>query len=166
MGRMKAKESALQSYADVDLALKRIKLQELQLEEARQKYEREAASLKAEFEKRAKKAQSAIKREASDVAAFCLTHKDDFDEPRSREMTWGRIGFRRTKKVVLKRGIDYVERLRAAGQYSCLKVTETVIRDQVARLSADTLAELDITLTVSDEFYLETRADGSVAEVQ
>jgi phage host-nuclease inhibitor protein Gam len=165
MARMTATESALGSYGDVDAALKRIKLEELKLEDAKARYEKEATQLKTAYEKEAKKRQASIKRDASDIASFCEQHKADFDEPRSREMTWGRIGFRKSKKVILKRGVDYVEKLKAAGLFSCVKTSEAIIRDQVARLDADTLRELGVGITVSDEFFLETRADGGVAEV-
>lgn len=103
------------------------------------------------------------------VKKYVEAHKDELGEKKSRELYFGSVAFRETKKVRLpgdaKALAEIVIRLRARGMTECIKSTpETILRDPLARYSAQVVKEVGATLTVKDSFSYKINTDRIISE--
>jgi len=80
------------------------------------------------------------------LQTFCQSRQEDFLDKRSKEITFGFVGWRYSSKVIVPRkkeaALAVVEKLKDLGQRQCIQTKETPIKDEIKKLDADTLAAL------------------------
>lgn len=159
MAKYKASAGALRSWEEVDEAMHRLVLAEIAERDVRASFERQVAAMKEQVKRELDELASRQKREAGDIEAFLKSHKAEFDEPRSRSLTWGRVGFRVSTAVKLARGVDYVVELEKRGLFNCVQTDKKAVRTAMAKLPLEVLQEMQAQLIVSDEPFIETDAE-------
>lgn len=88
---------------------------------------------------------------------YAMTHRDDMDGRKSKQLTFGIVGFRRSTKITLpgakEKVAAIVARLRSKGMTDCIVQPDAKVnKDALKKYGAEQVAEVGATLTVEDAF--------------
>lgn len=88
---------------------------------------------------------------------YAMAHRDDMDGRKSKPLTFGTVGFRRSTRITLPSAKEkiaaIVARLRAKEMTDCIVQPDArVDREALKKYSAEQIAEVGATLTVEDVF--------------
>ncbi len=152
-------EPALSSWSEVDTCLRNIGEidRELALIEASQseQIDRIRANTKAVAEPLQNKKlglEMAIKE-------FAEANRTEFVKARTRELTFGSVGFRMSSRVVIKRVADTLAALKDLQLTQCIRVKEECDKDAMKNLPLETLHAVGATLRTEDAFGYEIKRE-------
>jgi phage host-nuclease inhibitor protein Gam len=159
MARKRLEGSALATYDDVDVALRKIASidRDLAMIEAAENAGIDA--IKQGSRERAEPIVAVRAALEAQIKQFCIEHKADFEKVRSRELVFGTVGFRRSSKLKLAK--DTLQRLRDLGLRNFIRTKETVKKDELKKATDEVLAQVGARRTGKDEPYYETKAEQS-----
>lgn len=159
MARSRIEGTAFKSYEECDQALQEIGglKRELAMIEAHQNEIIDEA--KAEAKKQAEPLTERIKSLERLLKEFCESHRSDFAKVRTREMTFGQMGFRRSTKVLIKRVGDTLQSLKDFGLLKCLRIKEEIDKEAMKELDSEALANVGATLKTEDTFWCEVKQE-------
>ena len=91
---------------------------------------------------------------------FASEHREDFAPAKSKQLNYGRIGWRKSTKVRVKKAtLELVKKLLPARlQKKLIKVKETVSRDAVKELTDEQIAAIGARVEEKDVFFAEPAA--------
>lgn len=152
-------KAVVESWPDVDEALRRIGMIDLKLEEMEAELNRQVMDLRAKFAFEAKPYQQ--RREYLEVAVkeFVETHRADLDGKKSRELNFGRLGFRQSTRIILRNVKALLQALKAKGMNDCIIVKEEISKDELKKYDDITLAALGVKKKVEDLFWYEVNRE-------
>ena len=82
---------------------------------------------------------------------FAITHRADMGKAKSKALTFGKIGFRQSTKLILPRGVEKVK-----GMTECVVYPEPKIdKDALKKYSTTEIADVGAKLEVEDVFGYE-----------
>lgn len=95
---------------------------------------------------------------------YAMAHRDDMDGRKSKSLTFGSVGFRRSTRITLpgakEKVAAIVARLGAKGMTDCIVQPDArVDKDALKKYSAEQIAEIGATLTVEDVFGYDVNAE-------
>lgn len=155
---------ALQSWDEADQALARIG----DLQRAAEATEAEMQEKISTIKKSAAETVSPIKREIEELgrqlAAFADTHRDEMGKKKSRELNHGRMGFRKSTKLILPRGESKIARLiqtlRERGMTDCILTPPAKIdKDALKKYPPNDVVDVGASLEVTDDFWYEVERE-------
>jgi phage host-nuclease inhibitor protein Gam len=149
---------ALQTWADVDDSLKEIVQCDLQVERFEGEYNEAVTQFKDQVTAHVKPIQEKRDTLGRLVKEFCEEHKPEM-VGKSRELNFGRVGFRLSTSMVIKNAKAIIALLKAKRLFNCVVSKESVSKDELKKLDDDTLAELGVSKRVEDVFWYETKRD-------
>lgn len=156
--------TTLESWDEVDRCLAEIARidRELGLLEAAQAEQIDAikASTKAAAEPLANKKlglELAIK-------DYAEANRAEFVKVKSKELTFGSVGFRLSSRVVIKRVADTLQALKDLGLTGCIRTKEECDKDAMKNLPLETLHAVGAALKQEDAFGYEIKRE-ALAEV-
>lgn len=148
---------ALTSWNDADDALRQIGENQRDLAAIESVMNEQIALAKANAEAKGRpiKEQTAMLEQA--LREFATLHRADMGKAKSRVLTFGRIGFRQSTKLVLPRGAEKLRAIMDAliqrGMLECITHPEPKIdKDALKKYSAEEIAEVGAKLDVEDVF--------------
>jgi len=149
----------LQSWDDVDAALKDLAT----LEVTKQKLEGEMLvainKIKEETKSKVAPINEQIKHKIKMIELFCSKNKAEFAKKRSKELNFGKIGFRLVTSVPIPRDKAKVEALlkslKAYGLSDCIVFEEKPNKEKLKELDDATLVKLGLEKRVKDSFRVE-----------
>lgn len=160
MARKRMEEPALKSWEEVDSTLKQIREAEIALTDISTTAEKLILDIKQQAEEDAQQYKDKIKQYELQVKEFTTVHRDEMLPAKSKEMTFGQVGFRMSTKVILPQKVDRViAKLKKLGMGDCIITKETVDRDILKTYSEKTILEVGGTLKKSDTFFYETKQE-------
>ena len=159
MARKRIEGTALLNYDDVDSALR--KIGELDRDIAMHESAHNAAvdELKADLVAEVSPLQAAKAALERQVKEFAEANRADFADARTRELTFGSIGFRRSTSVAIKRVGDTLAALKQFGLTKCIRLKEEPDKEAMKELDTETLASVGAALQVKDAFGYEIKRD-------
>ena len=94
---------------------------------------------------------------------YAQTHRDDMDGRKSKLLTFGSVGFRRSTRITLPSAKEklaaIVARLRAKGMTDCITQPDPKVdKDALKKYGAEQVAEVGATLIVEDVFGYDVDA--------
>jgi len=158
MARKRLSGTQFENWNDVDHALKRIGEldRELGLIEATSNEQIDA--IKAETkEETAPIAAEKLGLEAA-MKEFCEANRAEFAKVKSREMTFGSVGFRLSSRIVIKRIADTLQALKDFGLAQCIRTKEECDKEAMKTLDSETLASVGAQLKTENAFGYEIKA--------
>lgn len=159
MARKRMAEPELKSWEEVDSVLKKIRDSEIELEKIEADMGKCIADIREDAENQAQPYRDAIKRLELQVKEFVVLHKDDLNG-KSREMAFGRVGFRLSTKLMLPKEIGTVlKQLRKLGMGDCINIKESVNKDILKTYDEKTIITVGGTLKKEDAFWYETNRE-------
>jgi len=122
-------------------------------EDARKKIE----SIKAELAVKARPVQDMMTRRIRSLEAFAITHKNDFEKQKSKQLNFGLLGWRkstaiRIKKVTLEKIRQVFSRVKAA---TFIRTKESIDKEALAKLTDEQLTSVGARRESKDVFFVE-----------
>lgn len=153
---------ALKSREDVDAALRELGQLEIRLKEIETGMQDEIQAITAHAQHDSRPLLDARGAIQAQIRKFADEHEADLKPRRSWTGTFGTIGFRLSRPVIIKAVRTAIERLRTLGLARFVRVTETVNRDGLSAhlIAAPSeelmrLAKAGFTLGKRDNFFCE-----------
>jgi phage host-nuclease inhibitor protein Gam len=140
-----AVDQALRRMGEIDIAIQKLEGEmTLRINEIRELYDNKAAGLKAE--------RAALEKA---VIGFCDTRKHEFARTRSRELTFGVVAYRVTRKIHIKSKAACVAALKALGLTSYLRIIEEPDKEALETLDDAVLVKVGASRKIEDKLRIE-----------
>ncbi|WP_086321687.1 host-nuclease inhibitor Gam family protein, partial [Campylobacter devanensis] len=135
----------IKSFSDIDIALKRVCELSVGIEKINGEVTLECNRIKESRKSEVERLESEKAYIEQQITLFCEDNKHEFAEKRSREFTFGEIGYRISKSVSIPRVKTKLEALlnaiKAYGlSKECINYTESVNKDGLCELDDADLA--------------------------
>ena len=148
MGRKRMEEPALKSWEEVDSTLKQIREAEIALSKISADAERCMIDIREQAETEAQPYKDKIKRMELHLKG------------KTKEMPFGRVGFRLSTKLVLPKVVETViNSLKKYGMADCVVVKETVNKEILKTYDEATILAVGASLKKEDTFWYETKQE-------
>lgn len=148
----------IQNYENVNEALKRIAELSVGIERINGEVTIECNRIKESRSSEIDKLSNEKKYLEQCITSFCEENKADFAEKRSKDFTFGTIGYRLVKSVSLPRVREKIDKLllvlKSYGCNDCIKYEESIDKDAVCELEDSTLVKLGLKRVVKDNFRI------------
>lgn len=97
------------------------------------------------------------------IKDYAESNRAEFLKAKTRELTFGSVGFRLSTSVVIRRVAETVQALKDIERTDCLIVKETPNKEAMRALPLATLLSVGATLKQEDAFGYEIKRDAIVA---
>lgn len=166
MARKRVTEPQLSSWEQVDECLKvmsdaenRISVIEAEMNAAIAEAKREAAEKAVQYKEM-------IRQNEGKIKEFTTINKEEL-KGKSRQLTFGTVGFRQSTKLLLPQDTaEVILKLRENGMADCITVRETINKDTVKGYPEEDILKIGGYLQRSDSFWYETDKDSLAEAVQ
>lgn len=148
------KAAILQSWDEVNEHLREMGEIDLRIEEINADLTRRTNELKADAEEQAQPLIARRKRLEGEIQEFVAAHRDEL-QGKSRQLNFGRTGFRRATSIVLRNVNRMIELLKERHMHDCIIVKESVNRTALERYSDETLKAVGATRRSKENFFIE-----------
>lgn len=166
MARKRVTEPQLKSWEDVDACLKVMGDAENEISVITAEMNAAIAQAKKEAEERAAQFKETIKQNEGKIKEFTTIRKEEL-KGKSRQLTFGTVGFRQSTKLLLPSDTaEVILKLRENGMADCINVKETINKDTVKSYPEEDILRIGGYLQRSDTFWYETDKDTLAESVQ
>ena len=156
MARIRMEEKfMLQSWDEVDSALKEIAENEMGIEAITTDMNKEIHDIKEAAEDKSKKHQERIKVLSLYVQEFTERNRDEI-KGKTKVLNHGSVGFRQSTKVVLSKVEQIIEKLKKFKMTDCINIKETVNKDVLRKYPTADILKVGANLKIEDVFWYET----------
>lgn len=166
MARKRVTEPQLKSWEEVDACLKVMGDAENQISVITAEMNAAIAEAKKEAEEKAAQYKEMIKQNEGKIKEFTTIRKEEL-KGKSRQLTFGTVGFRQSTKLLLPSDTaEVILRLRENGMADCINVKETINKDTVKSYPEEEIMRIGGYLQRADSFWYETDKDTLAEAVQ
>ena len=164
MARKKLNMITLQSWQECDEALRTIGEHTRDIAAIEGVMNEQIANAKAIAADKAAPLKEQIAELELALRDYAMTHRDDMDGRKSKQLTFETVGFRRSTRIALPSAKEkvaaIVARLKSKGMTDCIVQPDArVDKDALKKYSAEQIAEVGATLTVEDVFGYDVNAE-------
>jgi phage host-nuclease inhibitor protein Gam len=147
----------LADWTEVDGAVERIGLLDLEIAELTSALGRRLYALVGEYSGRLCELAGQRRRTESAVQAFCTANRDDFAKKRSRQCRYGRIAFRMAERIEIAEELQdaAITTLKKLGFTDCVETRERLDKGALKKLADVDLARCGIKRVREDHFRIE-----------
>lgn len=154
----------INSFSDVDVALKRLCEVNVGIEKINGEVTLECNRIKEARKSEVERLESEKNFIEQQITLFCEDNKAEFAEKRSKEFTFGEIGYRISKSVSIPRVKAKLESLissiKAFGlAKECITYSEVPNKDALAELKDEDLVKLGLKRVIKDNFRIVPKID-------
>lgn len=162
--RKRMEDPVLKSWDEVDATLKLISECENQLAILESSMNIQIDAIKEGFNDKATPYKEEIKKQEAMIKEFVSENKGEL-KGKSRELTFGRVGFRFSTKVSLPKNVEkIIKLLRKNEMEDCIIVKETVNKDILKAYDERDIIKVGASLKKEDTFWYETRKEDSLTK--
>ena len=152
------------SFAEVDTALKRLCELKVQIAGLNGEVTTKCNEIKESYKSEIERFDSEYKYLEAQITSFCEDNKGEFATKRSKDFTFGKIGYKISKSVKglprLKDKVEgFINTLKSFKLTECIKYEETIDKDALAELDDATLVKLGLKREVKDNFRIEVKIE-------
>ncbi len=166
MARKRVTEPQLNSWEQVDECLKVMSDAENQISVIEAEMNAAIAEAKKEAAEKAAEYRELIKQNEGKIKEFTTIRKDEL-KGKSRQLTFGMVGFRQSTKLLLPQDTaEVILKLRENGMVDCITVKETINKDTVKSYPEEEILKIGGYLQRTDTFWYETDKDKLAEAVQ
>ncbi|MDR2172662.1 MAG: host-nuclease inhibitor Gam family protein [Burkholderiales bacterium] len=159
MARQRITGTQLDSYDDVDKALKEVGglKRELAMIEADQN--EQIDEIKAAAQEQAKPLNERVKSLETAMKEFCEANKADFMKVKTKELTFGSVGYRLSTKIVIKKVAECIQSLKDLELFQFIRIKEEPDKEAMKDLDDGTLATVNAARKTENVFGYEIKAE-------
>jgi len=146
----------LAGWGAVDVLVRRIGDLQRDIEKAEAKAQARINRIKEDLAEDLAGSREGIAAHIASIEAFATAHRAELKGSQSRELNFGKLGWRRSSKVSVKKGtVDLIKVMfgRAAEQY--LHIKESPDKEALAKLTDEQLSKVGARRKRKEEFYVE-----------
>ena len=164
MARKKLNMITLHSWQECDAALRSIGENLRDIAAIENVMNEQIASAKAAATDKAAPLKEQVAEMELALRDYAQTHRDDMDGRKSKLLTFGSIGFRRSTRIALPAAKEklaaIVARLRAKGMTDCIVQPDPKVdKDALKKYGAEQVADVGATLIVEDVFGYDVNVE-------
>ena len=149
----------IKNWNDVDAVLKELASLEVKRNEIEGEMNEKINAVKEEAKSRVAPILEQIKHLTKLIELFAASRKDEFAKKRTKELTFGKVGFRLVTSVSIPRDKAKVEALlkslKAYGLSDCITFVEKPDKERLKELDDTTIVKLGLEKRVKDSFRVE-----------
>ena len=149
----------IKNWDDVDVVLKNLASLEVKRAEIEGELNERINELKNGAKERVAPILEQIKHLTKLIELFASSQKQEFAKKRTKELTFGKVGFRLVTSVAIPRDKAKVEALlksiKAYGLNDCISFVEKPDKERLKELDDTTLVKLGLEKKVKDSFRIE-----------
>lgn len=150
----------LKNWDEVDLNLKEIGELQYQLDTIEGEMNAHIADVKLDADMKAKPIQVRIKELEEEIKAYTDENREDLGNKKSKEMGFGKLGFRKSTKISLpsaKGKLDeIIRKLKTHNMQDCvIQPPEKIDKENLKKYPADDIIKIGANLKVNDVFWYE-----------
>ena len=146
----------LKSWDEVNDALRQMAEAQLEINEINNDLSKQITGMKKIAEDRCKPYQNTLKLLEYDIHAFAEEHRLELGDLRSKKLTFGELGFRRSVSVILPRAKEelqeVIRRLKVRQMLDCIITKEDVSKDVLRKYGEDTVNAVGAQWKAKDTF--------------
>lgn len=159
MKRVRMEEPHLKSWEDVNEALRLIAEAQNEIAMVEAGMNVQIDTIKMTYEEKISEYKKQIKQQELLIKEFTTDRKDQLDG-KTKDLTFGKVGFRKSTKLQLPKTLDRViAALRKKGMDDCISVKETVNKDILKQYDEQQILDVGGSLKVEDAFWYETKQE-------
>lgn len=151
----KKKETTLKGWDEVDSVLRRMGEIDIALAKVEGDMTLRINQIKAEADAKAEGLKAERKTLEEDITLFAEERKGEFAKNRTRELTFGVVAFRVTRKIVIKSKAACLAAMHALGLESYVRRIEEPDKEAMEGLDDATLAKVGASRKVADNIRIE-----------
>lgn len=156
------------NYEDVNLALKRLAELVVSIERINGEVTLECNRIKELRSSEVERLENEKKYLEQCISSFCEDNKADFADKRSKEFTFGTIGYKLSKSVSIPRVKEKLDKLikaiKSYGHTDCIVYEEKINKDALVELDDSSLVKLGLKRTIKDNFRIVPRLEALQGE--
>ncbi len=157
MKRVRMEEPELKTWEDVNEALRLIAEAQNEIAMVEAGMNVQIDTIKQTYEEKIQEYKKQIKQRELLIKEFTTDKRDQLDG-KTKDLTFGKVGFRKSTKLQLPKALDKViAALRKRGMEDCISVKETVNKDILKQYDEQRILEVGGSLKVEDAFWYETK---------
>lgn len=157
MKRVRMEGSELKNWEDVNEALRLIAEAQNEIAMVEAGMNVQIDTIKRTYEEKIQEYKKQIKQQELLIKDFTTDKKDQLDG-RTKDLTFGKVGFRKSTRLQLPKALDKViASLRKKGMDDCISVRETVNKDILRQYGEQQILDVGGSLKVEDAFWYETK---------
>lgn len=157
MKRVRMEGSELKNWEDVNGALRLIAEAQNEIAMVEAGMNVQIDTIKLTYEEKIQEYKKQIKQQELLIKEFTTDKKEQLDG-RTKDLTFGKVGFRKSTKLQLPKALDKViAALRKKGMEDCISVKETVNKDILRQYDEQQILDVGGSLKVEDAFWYETK---------
>lgn len=157
MKRVRMEEPELKTWEDVNQALRLIAEAKNEIAMMEAGMNVQIDTIKMTYEEKINEYKKQIKQQELMIKEFTTDKKDQLDG-KTKDLTFGKVGFRKSTKLQLPKVLDKViAALRKNGMQDCIISKETVNKDILKQYDEQLILEVGGSLKVEDAFWYETK---------
>lgn len=159
MARKRMEEPSLTSWEEVDSALKKIVEAQIQLDMIEADMNGKLADIKEQAENEANPVRDVIKKYELQIKEYTAANKVEL-KGKSKEMTFGTVGFRLSSKIILPKAIEpVIDALKRNKMLDCILTKETVSKDILKTYSPEAILLVGGSVKTEDTFWYDTNRE-------
>lgn len=159
MKRVRMEEPHLKSWEDVNEALRLIAEAQNEIAMVEAGMNVQIDTIKMTYEEKISEYKKQIKQQELLIKEYTTDKKDQLDG-KTKDLTFGKVGFRKSTKLQLPKALDRViAALRKKGMDDCISVKETVNKDILKQYDEQQILDVGGSLKVEDAFWYETKQE-------
>lgn len=159
MARKRVTEPQLKNWEEVDACLKVMGDAENRISVITAEMNAAIAEAKKAAEEKAAQYKEMIKQNEGKIKEFTTVRKEEL-KGKSRQLTFGTVGFRQSTKLLLPQDTgEVILKLRENGMVDCINVKETINKDTVKSYPEEDILRIGGYLQRADSFWYETDKD-------
>ena len=164
MARVRIEETKLKSWDEVDGALKQIGECQRSICSIEGKMNDKINQVKQKAEDEAKEYKEKIKGLEAQVKEFVEDNRDDLGNKKTKELNFGKLGYRKSTKISLPKAAtkvaEIIKKLKSFGMTDCVVAPpEKIDKDALKKYPANDIIKVGAGLKVDDVFWYEANEE-------
>jgi len=150
---------AIENWSQADDCLRAIGSWQAKINLAEQTAKEDIDEIKAGLVAEVKPLKSQIDQLVRSLEAFCVANKKDFGRKRSKRLTFGILGWRKSSSIsITKQTLELVKQVFGRAAKRFIHIKEAVDKEALAKLTDEQLSSLKAKRKVRDDFFAEPEA--------
>ena len=151
----KKKESKYANWEEVNLAVRRMGEIDIQVTKLEGEMTLKVNEIKSKYDAKSQGLLAERKNIEKDITLFTDTCKDEFTKTRHKELTFGKVAYKVTSKILIKSKDACLSALKALNMGDYIRIKEEPDKEAMVNLDQVTLAKVGASIKVEDKLRIE-----------
>ncbi|MEA4892628.1 MAG: host-nuclease inhibitor Gam family protein [Peptococcaceae bacterium] len=150
-------QPVIRSWEEADQVLKEIASLEIELADIEGALNLKINAEKERADTEARPLRDRLELLGSQLKDFAETSRAEFGKAKSRQLTFGSLGWRASKAITIKKALTerIIGNLKRLGMDDCIKTTETISKEILSTYPDEKIIQAGATLKKADTFWYE-----------